>query len=416
MDSFTYTAPSDDELDRLAAFESRADDATSKSAIYSTDVYGTTAYNAKCLEPGCKWESRRFDRIKQAQDAAAKHAESHFKAAGKRSQFAPDGESRGQMPEDPIMHKGKTWYLTGKTGPAPGNYKEQVWELEAVTSDGKERPTGEKIWMNAYGRIYSRGLDSSSVEERASGEPAWAKGMPQYQMPKWGSKPIRYKGRDYVANGRWGWKLNDPNVMTFQHVPVGEEHGAPEWFTKDGQYAGRSADDDAESRALWGLNGGFRVTYKGTLYANTGRIVVKKGVEDYNSVSGGVLYEMIADKKPAIWIDRNDNVYTSVPSGYSGPRSQYRTIEDDGSLYSDRSAAEDYEQRGLYDIIQHKGKRYRNEGESFSIPLSSGARAGRVWKFTRVNDDNSTRMPVELLFLDWDGKEFDLFKYKYKAD
>ena len=332
MDSVTYTAPSDDELDRLAAFESRADDATSKSAIYSTDVYGTTAYNAKCLEPGCKWESQRFDRIKQAHAAAAKHAESHFKAAGKRSQFAPDGE------------------------------------------------------------------------ERASGEPAWAKGMPQYQMPKWGSKPIRYKGRDYVANGRWGWKLNDPNVMTFQHVPVGEEHGVPEWFTKDGQYAGRSADGDAESRALWGLNGGFRVTYKGTLYANTGRIVVKKGVEDYNSVSGGVLYEMIADKKPAIWIDRNENVYTSVPSGYSGPRSQYRTIEDD------------YEQRGRFDIIQHKGKRYRNEGESFSIPLSSGARAGRVWKFTRVNDDNSTRMPVELLFLDRDGKEFDLFKYNYKAD
>ena len=50
-----------------------------KSAIYSTDVYGMTAYHSKCLEPGCVWESKRYDSIKLAQNAAQKHAQKHFK-------------------------------------------------------------------------------------------------------------------------------------------------------------------------------------------------------------------------------------------------------------------------------------------------------------------------------------------------
>jgi hypothetical protein len=52
---------------------------SAKSAIYQTEVFGAKAYHSKCLEPGCDWESRRFDRIKQAQDAAKKHSQTHFK-------------------------------------------------------------------------------------------------------------------------------------------------------------------------------------------------------------------------------------------------------------------------------------------------------------------------------------------------
>ena len=48
---------------------------TSKSGIIETDVYGTKAYHAKCLEPGCKFESKRFSSMKKAQDEAKKHAE-----------------------------------------------------------------------------------------------------------------------------------------------------------------------------------------------------------------------------------------------------------------------------------------------------------------------------------------------------
>jgi hypothetical protein len=51
---------------------------TSKTGIVETEVYGTKAYHAKCMEPGCKFESKRYDRIKQAQDAAQKHAKEHF--------------------------------------------------------------------------------------------------------------------------------------------------------------------------------------------------------------------------------------------------------------------------------------------------------------------------------------------------
>jgi 8-oxo-dGTP pyrophosphatase MutT (NUDIX family)/GNAT superfamily N-acetyltransferase len=51
---------------------------TAKTGIMQTDVYGSRAYHARCLEPGCDWESRRYDRIRQAQAAAKKHAETHF--------------------------------------------------------------------------------------------------------------------------------------------------------------------------------------------------------------------------------------------------------------------------------------------------------------------------------------------------
>ena len=51
---------------------------SSKTGIYQTDVYGTSAYHAKCLEPNCDWESKRYDTIKQAQHAVKKHAEKNF--------------------------------------------------------------------------------------------------------------------------------------------------------------------------------------------------------------------------------------------------------------------------------------------------------------------------------------------------
>ena len=53
---------------------------SAKTGIYQSEVYGTKAYHSKCLEKGCDWESRRFDRIKQAQDAAKKHAQTHIKS------------------------------------------------------------------------------------------------------------------------------------------------------------------------------------------------------------------------------------------------------------------------------------------------------------------------------------------------
>jgi hypothetical protein len=51
---------------------------TAKTGIMQTDVYGSQAYHARCLEPSCDWESRRYDRIQQAQAAAKKHAATHF--------------------------------------------------------------------------------------------------------------------------------------------------------------------------------------------------------------------------------------------------------------------------------------------------------------------------------------------------
>lgn len=52
---------------------------TAKSGVVETDVFGVKAYHSKCLEPGCKFESKRFSSMKKAQEAAKKHAEKeHF--------------------------------------------------------------------------------------------------------------------------------------------------------------------------------------------------------------------------------------------------------------------------------------------------------------------------------------------------
>lgn len=59
-----------------------------KTGIMQTDVYGSRAYHARCLEPGCDWESRRYDRIQQAQAAAKKHAAQHFDKKAVAENFA----------------------------------------------------------------------------------------------------------------------------------------------------------------------------------------------------------------------------------------------------------------------------------------------------------------------------------------
>jgi hypothetical protein len=66
-----------------------------KTGIMQTDVYGSRAYHARCLESGCDWESRRYDRIQQAQAAAKKHAATHFDKKAVAENFA-DGRNPGR--------------------------------------------------------------------------------------------------------------------------------------------------------------------------------------------------------------------------------------------------------------------------------------------------------------------------------
>ena len=86
--------PADLELQKKYMKQGVAEAQSSKAGIVQTDVYGTSAYHAKCLEPNCDWESKRYDRIKQAQQAAQKHAEKHFDkkqgvAEGSLNEFDP---------------------------------------------------------------------------------------------------------------------------------------------------------------------------------------------------------------------------------------------------------------------------------------------------------------------------------------
>jgi hypothetical protein len=65
-------------FDKVMGAQEVSESQTAKAGIVQTEVYGTKAYHAKCMESNCDWESKRYDRIKQAQAAAKKHSEQHF--------------------------------------------------------------------------------------------------------------------------------------------------------------------------------------------------------------------------------------------------------------------------------------------------------------------------------------------------
>ena len=58
--------PADLELQKKYMKQGVAEAQSSKAGIVQTDVYGTSAYHAKCLEPNCDWESKRYDKIGRA--------------------------------------------------------------------------------------------------------------------------------------------------------------------------------------------------------------------------------------------------------------------------------------------------------------------------------------------------------------
>jgi 8-oxo-dGTP pyrophosphatase MutT (NUDIX family) len=94
-----YSADPDFQRGRYPTFAvsvSTNESQTAKTGIMQTEVYGSRAYHARCLEPGCDWESRRYDRIQQAQAAAKKHAAQHFASKPDVSENFADGRKPGR--------------------------------------------------------------------------------------------------------------------------------------------------------------------------------------------------------------------------------------------------------------------------------------------------------------------------------
>jgi hypothetical protein len=93
-----------------------AESQTAKAGIVQTEVYGTRAYHAKCMEPNCDWQSKRYDRINQAQAVAKKHSEQHFNkkdvAEGSSDTIYPNAEvikSKNGKPVGEIYQDGNSW-------------------------------------------------------------------------------------------------------------------------------------------------------------------------------------------------------------------------------------------------------------------------------------------------------------------
>jgi ribosomal protein S18 acetylase RimI-like enzyme len=141
----------------------KINETSAKSAIYQTEVFGAKAYHSRCLEPGCDWESRRFDRVKQAQDAAKKHSQTHFKSgtapvAGSNKtinredkkmnindvllEFAP-GAGGGGGSGDYLRALASAWYNeTFNTGSLKKGIKSQE-DVERLLARGIVSPDGK---------------------------------------------------------------------------------------------------------------------------------------------------------------------------------------------------------------------------------------------------------------------------------
>lgn len=107
-------------FDKVRVIDENSDEPKqgAKSAIYSTDVYGMTAYHSKCLEPGCDWESKRYDSIKLAQNAAQKHAQKHFKqgvAEGRKNLKEVNAPGELSVPEELVQQfTNRGWSIAGE--------------------------------------------------------------------------------------------------------------------------------------------------------------------------------------------------------------------------------------------------------------------------------------------------------------
>jgi len=184
-----------------------------KSAIYSTDVYGSTAYHAKCLEPGCGWESKRYDSIKLAQNAAKKHAEKHFKQ-GVSEGFDTDTKFNGIVMS---MIEGEDGFkLTAKT---PNGQKLGFVEFSYDT-DGTiraeelevyEKHRGRGIAKAMYDYVKSQGFTiARSSEQTPGGAAFWDKNRPGNKVWEQGVAESRQPGEyvyhaSYVGDNKAQW-------------------------------------------------------------------------------------------------------------------------------------------------------------------------------------------------------------------
>jgi hypothetical protein len=130
-----------------------------KSAIYSTDVYGMTAYHSKCLEPGCDWESKRYDSIKLAQNAAQKHAQKHFKkgvAEGFDQPYKLKWETGDHGDVDAYTQLPDGNYLSIMFNKEHNQDNEEAWSVEFYRNNSQE-VTGEgdaqRVFATVLGAI-----------------------------------------------------------------------------------------------------------------------------------------------------------------------------------------------------------------------------------------------------------------------
>jgi hypothetical protein len=196
------------------------------------------------MEPDCDWESRRYDRIKQAQDSAKKHAQTHIKP-DVAEQVSPDFFNRPEdepyiPPTKPVQmgdfmfdarsfigglgdqnaqglqiraydpKKPKGDQLIGSVDFIMKTDKKGNQWLESDKTDVKEEYRGKGVAAMMYAFAKSLGNDiKASPYQSNAGKSMWG---------KWGSDAKNLVGEQGVTEGRNfnddDWYEIDPKTMS----------------------------------------------------------------------------------------------------------------------------------------------------------------------------------------------------------
>ncbi len=191
---------------------------TAKSAIDQTEVFGVRGYRARCLEPGCEWHSRSYDRIKQAQDSAKKHAAAHIKP-GVTESLDAEAYKQKLLSSLPGMMQ---FFAKNVQGWRPSREQmlaaiETGYTVMKHTGDVKQAGRAVMDELNTLHRMSQgeQGVTEGSGQDifvQRLGRKLQQSGYTQTEPGTWSQGPDgRYVAITPLPDGQYGWELRRVN-------------------------------------------------------------------------------------------------------------------------------------------------------------------------------------------------------------
>lgn len=235
--------------------ESLAEAQSAKTGIYQTDVLGAKAYHAKCMDPNCKWESKRYDRIKQAQAAAEKHAKDHFK-----QEMKEEVEQLEEMPganmDTRAVHahlKKKGWKLSRTSGSHDVyTHPDAEHHISVPRHKQLKAPLVKGILKQS---TVNEEIDDQIIEDAIAflkeGRPSQQHPLEGHDYHKKTDAELRYiakdaheaaeamKSHNTQAENKYRDQANDSATVRYWR----QKHGMPDWYKKKYDHIKEAKED-----------------------------------------------------------------------------------------------------------------------------------------------------------------------------